>query len=80
MTRQDTLKTIHKLLPQQPEEKLSALLGWLEQEDDAFETRVRADADAGRFDMLIAAVVAEDEAGETVNLEAACDEDVLETV
>lgn len=80
MTHRDTLETIHKLLPQQPEEKLEALLEWLEQEDDTFEKRLRADADAGKFDRLIAAVIAEDEAGETVELEASCDQDVLETV
>ena len=62
MTRQETLKTINKLLPQQPQEKLEALLGWLEQEDDAFEKRLRADVDAGKFDQLIADVIAEDEA------------------
>ncbi len=73
MTRQETLRTINDLLPQQPQEKLEALLGWLEQDDDAFESRLRADANAGKFDQLIASVVAEDEAGETINLEAPCD-------
>ena len=73
MTRQETLQTINKLLPQQPQEKLEALLGWLEQEDDAFEKRLRADVDAGKFDQLIADVIAEDEAGETLDLEASCD-------
>ena len=80
MTRQDTLETISTLLTWQPQEKLAALLDWLEQEDDAFEKRLRADAEAGKFDRLIAAVTAEDEAGETVDLDASCAPDVLETV
>ena len=80
MTRQDTLETISTLLTRQPQEKLAALLDWLEQEDDAFEQRLRADAEAGKFDQLIAAVIAEDEAGETVDLDASCDQNVLETV
>ena len=62
MTRQEMLKTINELLPQQPQEKLEALLGWLEQEDDAFEKRLRADVDAGKFDQLIADAIAEDKA------------------
>ena len=80
MTRQDTLATISELLPQQPQEKLDALLEWLEQDDDAFERRLRADVEAGKFDQLIADVIAEDEAGETIDLETSCDEDVLEAV
>lgn len=68
MTRQDTLATISELLPQQPQEKLDALLEWLEQEDDAFEKRLRADVEARKFDQLIADVIAQDEAGETINL------------
>ena len=72
MTRQDTLQTISKLLPQQPQEKLEALLGWLEQEDDAFESQLRADAEAGKFDNLIAEVLAEDDAGETIDLDLKC--------
>ena len=55
MTCQETLKTINELLPQQPQEKL-------EQEDDAFEKRLRADVDASKFDQLIADVITEDEA------------------
>ena len=55
-------------------------MGWLEQDDDDFEKRLRADVEAGKFDPLIADVVAEDEAGETVDLKASCDQDVLETV
>ena len=80
MTRQDTLQTISKLLPQQPQEKLEALLEWLEQDDDAFEKRLRAGVEAGKFDKLIADVTAEDDAGEAVDLETSCNQDVLETV
>ncbi len=80
MTRQAMLETIHDLLPQQPREKLEALLTWLEQEDDAFEKQLRADVDAGKFDKLIASVIAEDESGATIDLEASCDKDVLEAV
>ena len=80
MTRQETLETISDLLPQQPQEKLEALLGWLEQDDDDFEKRLRADVEAGKFDPLIADVVAEDKAGETIDLKASCDQDVLETI
>ena len=80
MTRQDTLQTISKLLPQQPQEKLEALLEWLEQDDDAFEKRLRADVETGKFDKLIADVIAEDDAGETIDFETSCDQDVLETV
>ncbi len=80
MTRQETLQTISHLLQQQPQEKLEALLGWLEQGDDDFEQRLRADAEAGKFDQLIADVIAEDEAGETIDLEASCDKDFLEAV
>ncbi len=69
MTRQDTLQTISRLLPEQPQEKLEALLGWLEQDDDAFEKRIRADVEVGAFDRLIADVIAQDEAGETTDLE-----------
>ena len=68
MTRQDTLQTISKLLPEQPQEKLEALLGWLEQGDDAFEKQLRADVEAG-IDRLIADVTAQDKAGETTDLE-----------
>ena len=80
MTRQETLKTINKLLPQQPEEKLEALLSWLEQEDDDFEKRLRTDAEAGKLDQLIADVIAEDDLGETVDLEASCNQDILEAI
>ncbi|NES24628.1 MAG: hypothetical protein F6K41_38400 [Symploca sp. SIO3E6] len=66
MTHQELLKTINDLLPQQSLEKLEAILGWLEQEDDAFEKRLRADVDAGKLDQLIADVIAEDELGETI--------------
>lgn len=69
MTRQDTLQTISKLLPEQPQEKLEALLGWLEQGDDAFEKQLRADVEAGSFDRLIADVTAQDKAGATTDLE-----------
>ena len=72
MTRQDTLQTISELLPQQPQEKLEALLGWLEQDEDAFEKQLRADVEAGKLDSLIAEVVAEYEAGETIDLELEC--------
>ena len=37
-------------------------------DDDAFEMQLRADVEAGKLDRLIAEVVAEDEAGETVKL------------
>lgn len=69
MIRQDTLRTINELLPQQPQEKLEALLGWLEQGDDAFERRLRADVEAGAFDRLIADVIAQDKADGTTDLE-----------
>ncbi len=72
MTRQDTLQTISELLPQPPQEKLEALLGWLEQDDDAFESQLRTDVEAGKFDHLIAEVIAEDEVGETIDLELEC--------
>ena len=68
MARQDTLQTISELLPEQPQEKLEALLGWLQQVDDTFEKRLRADVEAGAFDRLIADVSAQDKAGETVAL------------
>ena len=80
MTRQDTLQTISKLLPQQPQEKLEALLTWLEQDDDAFEKQLRAGVEAGKFIGLITDVIAEDDAGETINFETSCDQDVLEIV
>ncbi|QUY45813.1 hypothetical protein HRE53_29325 (plasmid) [Acaryochloris sp. 'Moss Beach'] len=80
MTRQEMLQTISHLLQQQPQEKLEAVLGWLEQSDDDFERRLRTDVEAGQFDQLIADVIAEDEAGETINLEASCDKDLLEAV
>ena len=69
MTRRDTLQTISKLLPEQPQEKLEALLGWLQQGDDAFEQRLRADVEAGAFDRIIADVIAQDKAGETTDIE-----------
>ncbi|NEQ67302.1 MAG: hypothetical protein F6K21_17695 [Symploca sp. SIO2D2] len=70
MTHQELLTTINDLLPQQSLEKLEEILGWLEQED-AFEKRLRADVDAGKLDQLIADVIAEDELGETIDLETA---------
>jgi hypothetical protein len=72
MTRQQTIQIIEDLLPKQPQEKLEALVEWLGQDDDAFEQRLRADVDAGKFDQLIADVIAEDDAGETIDLEASC--------
>ncbi|WP_299415137.1 hypothetical protein [Acaryochloris sp. IP29b_bin.148] len=80
MTRQETLQTISHLLQQQPQEKLEALLGWLEQSDDDFERQLRTDVEAGKFDQLIADVIAEDDAGETIHLEASCNKDFLEAV
>jgi len=56
------------------------LLGWLKQDDDAFEQKLRSDSESGKFDELIASVIAEDDAGETVDLEASCNQDVLETL
>lgn len=61
-----------KLLPEQPQEKLEALLGWLQRDDDAFEKRLRADVEAGAFDRLIADVMAQDEMGETTNFDLGC--------
>lgn len=72
MTRQQTLVYIEDLLPKQPQEKLEALLSWLTQDDDVFEQKLRADIDSGKFDQLIADVIAEDDAGETLDLEASC--------
>lgn len=80
MTRQQTLETITVLLPKQPEEKLEALLEWLGQEDDDFEKKLRQDVEAGKFDSLIAKVIAEDEAGETVDLETSCQQELLERI
>lgn len=80
VTRQQTLEAIDGLLVQQPQEKLEALLGWLEQDDDDFEKRLRADVEAGKFGKLIAAVIAEDEAGETLDLDASCDESFSEAI
>ena len=62
MTRQDMMEDINNLLPKQPQEKLEALLGWLKQDDDTFEKNLRSDVDAGKFDELIASVIAEDSA------------------
>lgn len=72
MIRQETIETISSLLPQQPQEKLEAILDWLKQEDDSFEKQLRKDAEAGMFDELIAEVIAEDELGETIDLETSC--------
>jgi len=80
MTHQELLNTINDLLPQQSLEKLEAILGWLEQEDDAFEKRLRADVDAGKLDQIIADVITEDELGETIDLETSCNEEILEAL
>lgn len=72
MKRQEALEALATKLPELPDEKLEALLGWVEQEDDPFERQLRADVAAGRFDRLVAEAVAEDEAGETIDLEASC--------
>ncbi len=72
MGRQETLAAITTKLPELPDEKLEALLGWVEQEDDHFEQRLRADVAAGKLDNLIAEAIAEDEAGETIDLETSC--------
>lgn len=82
MTYQETLQQINLLIPKLPPEHLAKLLsmlqGWLEAEDtqirddDAFESRLRADVTAGYFDTLIAKVIAEDETGKTFDLEASC--------
>ena len=80
MTRQETLQTINKLLPQQSKEKLEAILGWLKQEDDDFEKQLRADVEAGKLDQLIADVIAEDDLGETLDLETSCNQDILEAI
>ena len=66
VTRQTNIQTISKLLDQQSEEKLEALLSWLMQEDDSFEKRLRANVDAGKLDRLIADAIAEDDLGETI--------------
>lgn len=81
MTHQETLQHIHLLLPKLPPKHLSEVLamlqGWLEtddmqknpaRDDDAFESRLRADVTAGYFDALIAEVIAEDDAGKTRDL------------
>ena len=78
--RQETIETISSLLPQQPQEKLEAILDWLKQEDDTFEKQLRNDVEAGKFDDLIADVVAEDELGETIDLETSCNQEILETL
>jgi hypothetical protein len=78
MTRQDALHAIGELLPQQPDEALEALVEWLGQHEDAFERRLRADAQAGRLDLLAAGAIAEYEVGDTIDLDAPCDADVLE--
>ncbi|MGK7894446.1 MAG: hypothetical protein AB4372_12675 [Xenococcus sp. (in: cyanobacteria)] len=80
MTRQETLKTINKLILQKSEEKLEAILGWLEQEDDDFEKQLRADVKAGKLDQLIASVIVEDDSGETLDLETSCNQDILEAI
>ncbi|ELS02207.1 hypothetical protein Xen7305DRAFT_00019200 [Xenococcus sp. PCC 7305] len=72
MTRQQILETINELLPKQSEEKLEALIVWLEQEDDTFEKQLRIDVEAGKLDRLIADVIAEDDLGETIDLETSC--------
>jgi hypothetical protein len=86
MTRQETLRVLSELLEQQPQAKLEVMLAWLEQDsdasssDDAFERKLRADVEAGNFDQLIAQVIAEDNSGETIDLETPCRQDVLETL
>jgi len=72
MKRKKTLEGIDRLLSQQPQEKSEALLSWLEREDDAFEKQLRADIDAGILDHLIAEAIAEDDSGETIDLESPC--------
>jgi len=72
LTRQETLETINDLLSRQPQEKLDAVLAWLAQDDDAFEKQLRSDVEAGKFDRLIAEVIAEDDRGETIDLETSC--------
>jgi hypothetical protein len=72
MKRQETLEAI-TTIPELPDEKLEALLSWVEQEDGPFEKRLRADVAAGKLDKLIAEAIAEDEAGETIDLEASCE-------
>jgi HAMP domain-containing protein len=67
MGRQETLAAITAKLAELPDEKLEALLGWVEQEDDPFEQRLRADVAAGKLDKLIAEAIAEDEVGETID-------------
>jgi hypothetical protein len=57
-----------------------ALLGWVEQEDDLFEKRLREDVAVGKLDKLIAEAIAEDEAGETIDLETSCERALLEAV
>ncbi len=78
--RQETIETISSLLPQQSQEKLEAILDWLKQEDDTFEKQLRNDVEAGKFDELIADVIAEDELGETIDLETSCNQEILETL
>ena len=80
MSRQDAIRTIADLLPRQPTEKLEALLGWLEQEDDPFEAKLRDDVGSGKLDQIIAEVIAQDEAGETLDLETSCDQNLLGTL
>ena|GEM_PF-5290086 len=41
---------------------------------------LRKDVEAGKFDRLIAEALAEDDAGETIDLEASCNEALLETL
>ncbi|NET60375.1 MAG: hypothetical protein F6K47_30795 [Symploca sp. SIO2E6] len=71
-TTNNKQQTTNNRLPQQSVETLEAILSWLDQEDDAFEKRLRADVDAGKLDQLIANVVAEDELGETIDIETSC--------
>jgi hypothetical protein len=45
---------------------------WVVQDDDGFEQRLQQDMEAGKLDGLIAEVLAEDEAGEAIDLETSC--------
>lgn len=78
MTRYETLGAIVSRLPELPDDTLESLLAWLE--DDVFEQQLRKDVEAGKLDELLAEATTEYEAGETIELEAPCDEAVLEIV
>lgn len=80
MTRQEKEFAITAKLPELPDEMLTSLFNWIILEDDAFESQLRQDVDAGHLDELIAKAIAEDIAGETIDLETSCDEAILATV